>query len=996
MKFKSLALALTCFSAYSQNTLSYSSIESHYNNGVELFGKKAYSSARKEFQNYISLSAKSLNPNKFNLANAEYYSAMSSLYSKALDADIEVERFVLNHGDHPKAKIIYADLAQRYYERGEYKDAIRYYEKALSNRADNLDTYEIRYQLGVSYYQLGDFQNALTQFDYVKGTVIENAVNAAYYAAVINFRNGNFDLALTDLRRVENVPAYRTEVPNWIGQILYKQKQYDELLAYAEPIIAKPEGRKYDDLALLAGEVSYFNNNYEKAALYYDKYKALKKSNTSNQVTFRHAFSLYKTGKFESASALFKTIAGDKDEIGQQSAYYLGICALRTGDLNAAMTAFDVARKGTFDASIKEEAQYNYVKVLVEKGNNQQAIVDLQNYVKEYPNGKYVDETNELLSEILFETNNYVAALKYIEGLSRTTPKIDEAYQKLAYSQGVQEYNSGRFANAIQYFDKSLVKVSSRDLAVQAKLWKAESMYQQDQIQAAEPLYRELLTSSDKIARLKSQYALGYMSFNNERYSEALRFFQDFKSGGRGEASLQTSLDDANLRIGDCFLMAKNFSQALQVYDDAFKGNTSGKDYALYQKGMALRYLGRENEAKNTFDQFSRTFPNSRLLDEVLFQNGNLAMEAGNYNGAINTFSNILKRQTNSELTAHVLLRRGIAYSNVEKYDNAISDFKQILNKFGKSKYASEAFLGIREALSQANRSEEFFEIAEVYKKNNPEGSSVQGLQFETAKDLFFAEKYDAAISAFTKFISQYPGSVYTPEANYLIGESYLGLKKTTEALKYYQTIVNEGQLEYLSQAASRSAAIYFEKKQFEEAARNYNQVVNTTSDQREMIVAYEGWMKSQYELKKYDQTLELAEKILTTGPEVVVGAKNRAELYKGKAYMGMSNWASAKTQFEKTIELGKDVSAAEAKYRLGEIQYKQKEYDASIKTMQELASNYSDFLEWYENAFLLIADNYLGKNDSFMAKATLNSIIENSENAETVAKARQKLNAIK
>lgn len=111
---------------------------------------------------------------------------------------------------------------------------------------------------------------------------------------------------------------------------------------------------------------------------------------------------------------------------------------------------------------------------------------------------------------------------------------------------------------------------------------------------------------------------------------------------------------------------------------------------------------------------------------------------------------------------------------------------------------------------------------------------------------------------------------------------------------------------------------------------------------------------------------------------------------------MGMSNWASAKIQFEKTIELGKDVSAAEAKYRLGEIQYKQKEYDASIKTMQELASNYSDFLEWYENAFLLIADNYLGKNDSFMAKATLNSIIENSENAETVAKARQKLNAIK
>lgn len=995
MKFKTLALVLTCFGAFSQNTLSYSSIESHYNNGVELFGKKAYSSARKEFQNYISLSGKSLNPNKFNLANAEYYSAMASLYSKALDADIEVERFVLNHGDHPKAKIIFSDLADRYFEQGEYKDAIRYYEKALVNRADNLDTYEIRYQLGLSYYQLGDFANALKQFDYVKGTVIDNAVNAAYYAAVINFRNGNYDLALTDLRRVENVPAYRQEVPNWIGQILYKQKKYNELLAYAEPVIARPDGRKYDDLALLAGEVSYFNNNFEKAALYYDKYKSLKKVKTTSQVTFRHAFSLYKVGKFENAAALFKTVAGSNDELGQQSAYYLGICALRQGDLNSAMAAFDAARKAGFDKSIKEEAAYNYVKVLVEKGNNQQAIVDLQNYVRDYPEGKYVDETNELLSEILFETNNYVSAISYIESLKRTTPKIDEAYQKLAYNQGVAEFNSEKYDAAIGYFDKSLRKPLSRDLVTQAKLWKAEALFQLEKPEA-EDLYRELLTSSDKIARLKSQYSMGYINFNREKYTDALRLFQDFRSGARGEASLAAAADDASLRIGDCYLMAKNFTQALNTYDDAYRNNQSGKDYALYQKGMALKYLGRESEAKSTFDLFTRSFGNSRLIDDVLFQNGNLAMESGNYQAAISVFSDLLKKKPTSELVPQVLLRRGIAYSNIENYDRSIADFKLILDKFGKSKYASEAFLGIREALSQANRSEEFFEIAEQYKRNNPEGSSVQGLQFETAKDLFFAENYDKAISAFTRFLSQYPGSVLIPEANYLLGESYLALKNQAEALKYYQEIVNGNQLEFLAQAAMRSAGIYYDMKRYDDAIRNYQQVTYSTSDQRETVVAYEGLMHSYFGKNDFDKTIEMADKILSSGGSVVAGAINRAELFRGKALMGKADYAAAKSQFQKTIGLAKDESAAEAKYRIGEIQYKQKEYDASIKTMQELANDFSDYLLWYENAFLLIADNYIAKNDSFMAKATLNSIIENSENQETVTRARQKLNSIK
>jgi len=92
---------------------------------------------------------------------------------------------------------------------------------------------------------------------------------------------------------------------------------------------------------------------------------------------------------------------------------------------------------------------------------------------------------------------------------------------------------------------------------------------------------------------------------------------------------------------------------------------------------------------------------------------------------------------------------------------------------------------------------------------------------------------------------------------------------------------------------------------------------------------------------------------------------------------------------------MAKDVNGAEAKYLIGEMFFKSREYDQSIKTLQELASDFSDFVFWYEKSFLLIADNYLGKSDTFMAKATLNSIIENSDNKQTVELAKQKLKAI-
>ena len=74
MKIKLIAflIVVKCSFVLAQNTLSYTQIESHFNNGIELFEKKAYPAARKELREYIRLSEGSLNPNTFNIANASY------------------------------------------------------------------------------------------------------------------------------------------------------------------------------------------------------------------------------------------------------------------------------------------------------------------------------------------------------------------------------------------------------------------------------------------------------------------------------------------------------------------------------------------------------------------------------------------------------------------------------------------------------------------------------------------------------------------------------------------------------------------------------------------------------------------------------------------------------------------------------------------------------------------------------------------------------------
>lgn len=986
---------LFCFStAISQNTLSYTQNESEYNEGIEKFQKKAYVAARKHFQNYVELAQKDITPNYYTIANAKYYAAVAGLYTNALDADIEVERFVTDYAEHPKAKLIYSELANNYFENGEYEKAIEYFGKAIAYRQGSAELYNDRYKLGVAYYKLKDFKNALIEFDYVKNTNATNSLDAAYYAAVINFSKENYEEAVVDLKKIENVNPYKVEVPNWLAQIYYKQKKYNELVAYAEPVIANPNGRKIDEVALLLAEVYFFQNKFDKAAIYYEKYKQFHRSGITPQVIFRHGYSLYKLQDFKKSAEILKQIANQKDAIGQQAAYYLGISSLQAKELNAASIAFNLAQSQNHIPEIKEEAMYNYMKVLIEQGNTAEATNQLKQYLAQFPSGKYVDDSNELLSDILFDNNNYKAAIEYIESLTRKSSKINEAYQQLTFNQGIVEFNSEKFQNAISYFKKSIATPTNANLVLLAKLWKAESSYALE-LPESESLYKELINSSNEEVRLKSQYSLGYLFYNQKEYTKSSSYFKDFLQNSKGKKEFISNYEDALIRLADCYLIQKNYNQALKLYDEAIASNRVERDYALYQKANTLQFMGKNEEAARILKQLTSTYPNSRLIDDALFEQGKLELDNGNYQSAVNTLSEILKKRPNTTLAPKILVKRALAFSNLSKTESAISDYKVIIRKFPKTEEAEEAIIGLKELLNTVNRNDEYIAILEEYQNANPSNTSVTSLQFDAAKNMYYSEKYDQAIAALKKYVATYPTSSNVPEAKYFIADSYLMLSDTQNALSFFKNVVEDNQTSYVSQAAYKIASISYEKREFNDAIKYYTIVTEASANKREIVSAWQGLYQSYFEIGQYAQAIKYCNETINNGGNILLNSTNKAQLTIGKCYQKQALFQNAVTEFNKVVAMAKDENAAEAKYRIGEVAYQQKNYDESIKLLQIVGSEYSDFMVWYEKAFLLIARNYVAKKDDFMAKATLNSIIENSTNAETVKEAKEILKSI-
>lgn len=979
--------------SFAQNTSTYTDPEQYYKRGIELFEKRAFTASREELLHFIKLTNNKIEVNDFTIQNAEYYSALAALYSNSKNASIEIERFVLKNSNHPKAKLIYYELGKHFFDKAEYEQAIIYLERASQDITYSDKNLEIRYKLGVSYYLTNNYDKALEQFDFVKKNASEFTANAYYYSGVINFAKENLDIAYTDLKQIENVQPYKIEIPNWICNILYKQKRFDELINYAEQVLEKPNGRKIDEVSLLAAEVCFFQDRFDKAAKYYDKFRNFKKGSVSEQITFRHAFSLYKTENYVKAAEYFKKIANLNTELGQQAAYYLGISSLKNNDRNAALIAFERAKAGIFDKKIKEEAQFNFAKVSIEMGSNQAGISELQDYLKMYPDGKYEDEVNEILSEVLFDANNYTQAILYIESLKRKTAKINAAYQKLCFNQGVLDFNAERYSKSIEYFSKSIDKSVDTELRSNALFWRAEASFAINS-ELTESYYKEVLGTSGELLKQKSRYALGYLNYNKKEYRQAIMFFKDFLNGKK-DAGLQQNYEDVLLRLGDCYLVTKSYTDALTYYDKASKENHTEMDYANYQKALVLSFLGRTQESKQIFEKVVSQFPNSRFSDDALYQSGLIELDKDNFQSAIQLFTKIIRERPKSIQVPNALSKRALAYANVKNYEASILDYKQILQKYGNSTVAEDALLGLQQNLNIVGRPEDFIAMIEDFKKNNPENGTVESLEFDAAKNLYLNEKYGAANVALQKFIKNYPNNSNAFEAKYLIADGYYLLGEKNNALKYYYQVISDNNTTYVSKSALRAASIEYANKNLKNAITNYRVVTQTSQNKREIVSAWQGMSESYFQMSNQDSTIYFAREILNNGGSIVMGAPNRAQLLIGKSYLQKNDYVRAEEELTKVLLLAKDNTGAEAKYLIGESQYKTKKYKESIKTLQELSQSFSEFVFWYEKSFLLIADNYIALNDYFMAKATLKSIIENADSQEIIESAKIKLKNI-
>jgi tetratricopeptide (TPR) repeat protein len=115
-----------------------------------------------------------------------------------------------------------------------------------------------------------------------------------------------------------------------------------------------------------------------------------------------------------------------------------------------------------------------------------------------------------------------------------------------------------------------------------------------------------------------------------------------------------------------------------------------------------------------------------------------------------------------------------------------------------------------------------------------------------------------------------------------------------------------------------------------------------------------------------------------------------------GKSYLADGKCESAIPYFKTVASLSRAAYGAEAQYQIAECQYEQNRLKDAEKSAFEVIHKSGSYEIWVTKSYFLLGDIYLKEKDYFNAKATFQSLAENSKIEEIRVQAEQRLDEVK
>ena len=336
----------------------------------------------------------------------------------------------------------------------------------------------------------------------------------------------------------------------------------------------------------------------------------------------------------------------------------------------------------------------------------------------------------------------------------------------------------------------------------------------------------------------------------------------------------------------------------------------------------------------------------------------------------------------------------GIAYYNLNNSDNAIAQYKLLLNNYPNSTEADDALDNLKTIFIEQGRANEYVNIARDAGKPvsvNTEDS----LTFAAAEIQYENGNFTKALDALNSYLQSFSNGEYSTQAQYYRAEIYNTKKDWNNALSGYAVVAERVPNTYAERAILQAARInFFELKNYAEAEKYYASLKQFTASQENRLEAMRGLLRSQYQQQKWSDAVANAKDLIVQKGSSA-DDKTLANMAIGKSAQNSGQYDVAITSFKQVVAVNKAALAAEARYEIANTWLMTDRLAEAEKAGFEVINKSGSYDFWVTKAYILLGDVYFKQKDFFNAKATFQSVIDNTLNAELKAEAQGKLNKV-
>ena len=986
-KHINLGCLLLLLSTFLVSQLCYSS-DCNKDLADNLFAKNNYSLAQSFYVGLIdcpSISSQELEKIELNIAICAI-----ELFNE------DAEFLLLNYIDSYKDGFYFNDaiyqLARLYFIQKDYKRSLARMTQIDPSVLSSNDKIMFYFRQGYSSFFTKDYELSKLSFHEIKSENFKFNKLVNYYIAHIAYLEGNYATALSGFEKLKNVKSLGQISKYYIAQIYYFQKRYSKLIDYALPLIDSVNHSRNNELNRLVADAYYFGKNYESAIHYMEKYKA--NTNLNRLEKYQLGYSYAKLLKYDEAITYLDQILEQEDSLSQYAAYQLAECYLKSGQLSFASNTFKFCSSLSFNSFLKEDANFNYLKLLFQNSNSYtDAINPIKKYLNEYPNSVNKDEVSDILVRAYSSTKDYESTVNFLQTLSSLTLDQKYTFQRASYFYALEYFNDNSFSKAIEYLDLSLKFPLREDLTSLAYFWKSESYFSLFEYENAISSYRDFIFSSGSInlnQYSNAHYGLAYSYYLNKDYLNSISWFRKFIEM---ESSTEKN-NDAYLRLGDNYFLTKNYQRAIDFYKIAQKKNIFDTDYSIYQQVICLGLTNQIEEKISLLNILYAEFMDSPYHDDAIFMLSDVYLNnKETFKKGIDIINQLTNDYPSSSLVKSAMLKLGLHYYNVDNYELASLNFKNVIEMFPSTSESKEALAAFKNVSVEQGNVKQYLNFIDGLSDVNVSIAAQDSITFDGAETLFFKQNFQASTKALQDYLTSFDKPIFNNSARFYLAESLYELNDKEKALEEYLKVNELNVIRFKERVLSQASSIEFENEQYGIAALHYKELLSIASSKemirsikislykcykelnvKEQLLVY---AKSIVELDKVDQQLFLDAKLLL--------ANNSFDL---------SEFYSAKKEYTEISEMDKNYFGAQAKYQLAKLSFIEDDFQSVESIVFEIAESYYDDF-YIAKSFILLSDAYLEQENYFQAKATLQSIVDNYQKEDLKIIAKEKLNVL-